>query len=134
MKAQDLRLGNLVMYNYKCDRLAIVEEITRTTVTIKFLEKAEDEVQKVTVSPKDLIPFLITEKVLLKFGLKQDKIYKYRYSIETFHLHHMADFDTKKEWMLALDYGQFLSSYVSYAHQLQNLFFSLTQNELEFKV
>jgi hypothetical protein len=91
-----------------------------------------DRCPKQLVTPHQLKAIPLTEDWLIKFGFKQDFIYKYRWSIDGFVVHLMlVSLNSKKEaYHLALDYGQLLTSPIFSVHKLQNLYFALTGKEL----
>lgn len=84
-------------------------------------------------------PIKLTDAILLSSGFKHDRIYRYRFELGTFVLAR-----TMKDWSgpptkanecfsLALDYGNQLSTQTEYLHQLQNLYYALTGEELDVK-
>lgn len=91
-----------------------------------------DRCPKQLVTPNQLRAIPLTEDWLKKSGFKQDRIYKYRWSIETFILHLTFSMEkpNKEYYALALDHAQFLATPVKFIHILQNLYFALTANEL----
>lgn len=72
-------------------------------------------------------PILLTEERLLKFGfnksfLDNDQCRCWDYELNEFHLHGMGD-----------NIFTFMTRKINYVHQLQNVFFVLTGEELTFK-
>lgn len=113
MKASDLRIGNLLHSN------GVVVTIDGRTI----FDIWDDEGLK-TYSP---IP--LTEEWLLKFGFEYDHDGRYEY--------HGSKFYRYKSRLIVdrgglfFDYGSDVE--IKYAHQLQNLCFALTGEELNFR-
>ena len=105
MKAKYLRIGNLIS---KKDVVVTVDG--RSIFDIWSLDYGD--IYK---------PIPLTEEWLLKFGFKQNKEYKYwefgKFIIDQNFT--LCDIDIKVT--------------IKYVHQLQNLFFALTEKELEIK-
>lgn len=128
MKAQDLRIGNLVDYNgIHC--------------TVEVINGEVDEVYILGdsfyygVNIKEIEPILLTKEWLLVFGFVQDKIDK------SFVLNSFSIFLDKRIkaniYLKSIDgFGNFTWNVASglkvqYVHQLQNLYFALTNEELK---
>jgi hypothetical protein len=133
---KELRIGNKVKCTISNDAgiytiLAIPEWIKEMSQPIVI-----DRCPKQTVPIDRLRGIKLTPELLVEYGFKQDRIYKYMYSIETFIIHKMAtDSKNKPEvWQLALDYGHSLNTEIDYFHQLQNLYYYLTGKELEYNL
>ena len=129
MKENELRLNNLVMVNYKTDLLSKVTWIQEGSINVIF-DRQPDLVNGVVCSVNDLIPIKLTPKVLLKFGLiqKSNTFYLWENSVWT-----LIKWD-KNNNGYALYYKDDMvdCELICSAHQLQNLFFSLTGEELVF--
>jgi hypothetical protein len=122
MKANELRIGNLVYHNDK-----IFQVDLRT-----FAEIHEGNVK--------LIPFLmkpipLTEEWLLKFGFEQKGINIFiLYKIILYCSKHRYYFKFPIEpSSIIIPYIEFGATYLSYVHQLQNLYYTLTNEELQIK-
>jgi len=129
MKAEELRIGNYVF------GLNMEEPVRRINDSIEYNYKTE----KYELDAIDILcfePILLTEEWLLKFGFEWDDIvtkttgetekmlYK---NILLMQRHH----DT--HWVAA-PYGYLLNVHRTvYVHQLQNLYFALTGEELTIK-
>jgi|JI10StandDraft_1071094.scaffolds.fasta_scaffold513867_2 hypothetical protein len=80
-------------------------------------------------------PVYLTNKIIESI-FKQDKIYKYRYYLDSFVIHRtLVDFSLPENkenlcWQLSLDHAEYLRICIRYMHQLQNLYFALTGTEL----
>jgi len=114
MKANELRIGNLI-YN------GIGEIISVNSYTISYFEIGEATLGKFKSIP-------LTEEWLLKFGFHEsplDEIIIFRngkFSLSRNAKHHYS-----------VGYNGGFMRFVQYVHQLQNLYFALTGNELAIK-
>lgn len=123
MKTRELRIGNYLNYKNTQD-LAIVHLING--------EKHYDCRDEYGFTPNgNYEPIKITEDWLIKFGFKKkefDKLYpKERHFLYEVNLYH-----TKQELFegYIVSYENTLIRGVRYVHELQNLYFCLTGNEL----
>jgi hypothetical protein len=129
MKANELRIGNLVMhYNDLCTVIGYYDDI--------FIAQSFDKIDfKSNVF--NLQPIPLTKEWLLKFGLIEyidfgvkmgtyDKmpLCGFTYSIHTKKVMIMHKGNSISHW---------LNINIDYVHQLQNLYFALTGEELTFK-
>ena len=121
MKATELRIGNLVNYNNLQCKISVPD----------FAVFEMYERKKLELSSYQPIP--LTEEWLLKFGFEE---------------HPSRLFVFQKEWgedeIEYINKSQYQGCYefqlcgsrvkiIQYVHQLQNLYFALTGNELEIK-
>lgn len=124
MKASSLRIGNLLMGSG--DTPLIVTRIFN-----------EDKVgtgkgDPYTVSGESpcLLPIPLTEDWLLKFGFEEKPKYSHpKYWKGNYFCNLNGEFYTNNESYE----GETLSTNIKYVHQLQNLYFALTGEELEIK-
>ena len=129
MKATELRIGNLVSFG---GRMATVYQINRSEVSIMYKGyiKEIDEVRRSTVSINDIEPVRITEEILLKYGF-----YKDGGSIR-FYIKHVMNSSICTFRVLLSNAGLYFTSNVEWGvnmtgvHQLQNLYFAITGQEL----
>lgn len=128
MKAQDLRIGNAVMF--------LGEE-----VIVECIENLEGRTEIYWIKPKGMIPskiihfkgVTITEEALLRFGFKYAPC-----GISGADMWQGLGFWSKDDIILRGDkkckYPLKLQGYINssyeYIHELQNLFFELTKKEL----
>ena len=119
MKANELRLGNLVLYSDKN------ETPIPTTINIDI-----SDLILLNNSVKDVLyePIPLTEEWLLKFGFEKKEGYydRYYYSIDGMNI--KIDDD-----MFETEVGECLYKSIKYVHQLQNLFFAINDEELTMK-
>ena len=117
MKASELRIGNLVDLG---NRIAKISEIYHTACTVLDLEETQDTIEDYERTK----PIPLTEEWLLKFGFDRNIV---------------EDYPIFQNQVLMIEYYEACSDvYVSdyckistkYVHQLQNLYFALTGEEL----
>ncbi len=116
MKVSELRIGNKFLFNGMEDTIDAVDFHVPA-----FIED-EDENQ--------YAPMPITTKILLDFGFEKQKEDLYRTGYYTlivpFHIHIVrGDFIYYADWSHPV--------IIKYVHQLQNLYFAITGEELETK-
>jgi len=123
MTANELRIGNLVS-----DRGFFEMEVSAIFKDEVYLDFEENEGVVWEVNEKDLQPIPLTEEWLLKFGFvlhDDDNFWFYK---------HGLDFCVTKDkgsffvWIMDGDFVEIIS-----VHQLQNLYFALTNEELTIK-
>jgi hypothetical protein len=108
MKANEIRLGN-----YVYDTLGKVKQIDLEAITYISKEPL-NQVQPIT----------LTDKWLLKFGF--EKYFVNWYRVNNFYIRKIGDeFET--------EIGECLYKTIDYVHQLQNLYFAVTNEELTMK-
>ena len=116
IQPQELRIGNYVEYRIQDEldeRKEWLELSTIDATDLVILESGIDE---------DFRPIPLTEEILLKFGfLKDDNFY---------HLNNIWISNFYENYF-SLD--GFDETKIEYVHQLQNLYFALTGEELKFK-
>ena len=123
LKATELRIGNFVEYqrNDILTELKQVKGVNWGGDSI-FIEYYNQDGSQYPINKKHFKPIPLTEEWLVKFGLKKMDISEY-----TLNTYDFADFT------LWLNDDKFLfndKTNIKYVHQLQNLYFALTQKEL----
>ena len=128
MESTELRIGNLVSFG---GRMATVYQINRSEVSIMYKGyiKEIDEVRRSTVSANDIEPVRITEEILLKSGF-----YKDEGSIRLY-IKHVMNSNIRAFRVLLSNTGLYFPNVewgvnMAGAHQLQNLYFAITGQEL----
>lgn len=142
MTANELRIGNLVDLG---NRIAKVIEINHLACVVVDLEETQDTIEDYDRTK----PIPLTEEWLLKFGFK-----KYPNLRDTFRQEYYDAFQldidehTIISFSIPIGYNDYIrcnydksyrseekkQSYrVKYVHQLQNLYFALTGEEITFK-
>ena len=121
MEAKELRIGNyLHSIVSNCNHKKGLVEIEIETFAKIRLQNALQSLE----------PIPLTEEWLVKFGFK-------RSSSKTTRLGQLKynTFDLKggSGYVNAFSYGSIIFTHINYVHQLQNLYYALTQTELEVK-
>jgi hypothetical protein len=115
MKVSDLRIGNLILdTNYTEERLFKVKE-----VNISILEDLNNP-------DFEFKPIPLTEEWLVKFGFKNCTLKKFRLTIGHWEKRKCSLYWRKGKGFCKSGKG----IKVKYVHQLQNLYFALTNTEL----
>jgi len=129
MKANELRLGNLI--NYKTGGICQVAFIALSIADYGICG---------FVKPECFEPIPLTEEWLVKFGFEWSCEYHERNPMEIdIDLHNSftiyPPFEYKKYWYVSVTMpsGGTWEIDVKYIHQLQNLYFALTGEELTIK-
>lgn len=130
MKENELRLNNLVIVNYKTDLLSKVTWIKEGSINVIF-DRQPDLVDSVICSVNDLIPIPFTEEWILKSGkshlFRFQTCWRGRFAylkINGCRFMWFSDTNT-----IEIDGGEYV---LHFLHEFQNLFFSLTGEELVF--
>ena len=127
MKAQDFRLGNLVMYEGK------VYEIDSISKEFPTLNTPEFGIG--VVDWNNIQPIPLTQEWIANFGFK--KRITIGHSVQYF----IGENPITRDWLFDMlwlkgnDYPFYRNGYfkLEHVHQLQNLFYSLTNEELTIK-
>ena len=117
MKANELRIGNLVKYSDK-DLLFTVTEISQAGIGV------ENEIEETWIELDSFEPIPLTEEWLLKFGFEKIGV--------NFHLNNFCIWFKlihENYWFRYDNQG----IEIKYVHQLQNLFYCLCGEELTLK-
>ena len=125
MKANELRIGNWVKWNYE-------ESSDGNAYPVEFGYELDD----IKNNPNIVEPIPLTEEWLVKFGFDKEeeydegKVIDYRMtlmknSLEFVSFWESEDITGVNQCQTGVD--------VEYVHQLQNLYFALTGTELEIK-
>jgi hypothetical protein len=131
MKAEELRIGNYVN---------ILKNIGIPVVGQKWdlWEITSIDISDCIINPKRYNPIELTEKWLIDFGfrkLKRDEFQFHYKSLATYKSFDLFFYFEYKEMYLC--FGQFAEESdtvpCKYVHQLQNLYFALTGEELKLK-
>ena len=131
MKANELRIGNLVDLG---NRIAKIIEISNLSCVVVDLEETQDTIEDYERTK----PIPLTEEWLYKFGFKDiDKgDHDYNTYTDPNHNYYLQIDVRKKDGKYSIldnsfdDLRDFSMVDISYVHQLQNLYFALTGEEL----
>lgn len=115
IKPEELMIGNLVMYEQTTH---IVTEIRKDTVCSRWINQSLEELDY-ECSFEELKPILITEEIIKKFGFqwKNHGLRKDNFVIREYG-DGFAVFLSMESFNFKID--------IEYVHQLQNLYFNLT--------
>ena len=142
IKAGDIMIGNYLMFE---STTHIVTEISETLVATRWIKGNDKYIHELS----DLRSIPLTEDILLKAGFEKNRFTKYpTFKLGKVEITNVEFFDEDsegkefsfKEWKLSGLYGSDLFYFKSYSpnikhfHQLQNLFKSLTGNDLKIEV
>lgn len=121
MKAEELRIGNII------NRPDLGDGHLRSESILAIYERIKTTGPVPTILDfKDIQPISLTEEWLLTFGAKKSyENWQYTISVGAISLHLRCN----TEWYSELG-GIYLGSKIQYVHQLQNLYFALTGDEL----
>ena len=131
MNVNELRIGNYITTSYRGFKIFLITEINKGTVSFDSLV---DNFSSYTIYPY-VKPIPLTEEILLKCGFK-----KREYS--TADKWFIGENPITYDWMFELtwingDSSPFFKNgfhKINYLHQLQNLYFILTGEELEINL
>lgn len=120
MKATELRIGNVIM-DY--EEIITVDGID----DIDVFNKNIGDIPLHTINPVQ-----ITEEWLLKFGF--EKTYESQFRLKYDHPRNYIGYDFSKTEEKSMEDFRFYGHYIKikYVHQLQNLYFALTGEELHY--
>lgn len=128
MKVEELRIGNLVLFN---DEICVVSGYSYGFIHMNDNKKG--------TKIEFIKPIEITEELLLKFGFKENIIENdiyFIYKDSLFAIWNVNDeFNNYFECGKLIYCDSFYSECIStlkFVHQLQNLYFALTNEELNF--
>ena len=122
MKSNEFRLGNLVNF---LERVIVVSQPDiENMVRMEFAEGVISELYQ---------PILLTEEWLLKLGFERtyNSQFRLKYNLPC----DFIGFDISKTEEKSMEGFRYFGHYIKikYVHQLQNLYFALTGQELTFK-
>ena len=124
MKAEELRIGNLVKRRYYFPTAGAFKEITVSAHDIDVCDK----------SSEDFEPISLTEERLLKFGITHSDGENW-WSLpkdNPYQSHHIIQMANGWAWFIEFDSENCrLINGFNYVHELQNLCFVLTEQELK---
>jgi hypothetical protein len=125
IKASELRTKNYVQTDYE----GILEVININSEGFDYIDARKPTFQALGRFPLDCVkPIPLTEEWLLKFGFEKNS-----YWFKDDNMLRFGLIDNKLHCSIGNDENGFLYNRINYVHQLQNLYFALTGQELEFK-
>jgi len=139
MKANELKINNWINYNscnFKINSIIHPEPFIGENYSHKWLIALDNNCLTVTLDKIKPIP--LTEEWLIKLGFNQNKKNNGTFNKDLFKFHTQRPNHKNKGFILCTEIywcqkRVIVSGGVKYLHQLQNLYFALTQKELTFK-
>ena len=136
IKIQELRIGNMLSIEGTFIKVGKIEENSISWNIAKDTAKFKIWNPFLPISDKRINPIPLTEEILLKFGFeyrkKNSKVIMLGLTNE--------EYETTLQNWITTNFFQIsrcginaLSVEIKYVHQLQNIFFALTGEELTFK-
>jgi hypothetical protein len=131
MKASEVRIGNLVKYDKRVFEIDVIAHVFPTLNTAEFGIGVVDW--------NNIEPIPITEEWLFKFGfhLRDGFSNTFKLDVEKHQYDCSKITYSEKEGLLRFSNGKekgtTLIPHIKYVHQLQNLYFALTGEELTIK-
>lgn len=126
MKANELRIGNYVNIGYDC-KVVRIDEFGATLNTYNGVK------DMIYFHQTNIRPIPLTEEWLVNFGFGLDTSFGYKlFDLNQLYLSMTKD---KQGWCCTLDPEE-MASYIreiKHVHQLQNLYYALTGEELTIK-
>jgi len=134
MKANELRIGNYLNFQiYKTLFQGIVTNISNQKVVLATqLEDNKTRLDSLNTDSLNIIPIPLTEEWLLKYGFMEGK-YQGQILVSPFETVTQGKFLGEWQVILLASVPHSLRNRIKYVHQLQNLYFALTGEELEVK-
>jgi hypothetical protein len=128
METKELRIGNRVTDSFKY--IQIVEYITQTGIRAYFPELHDVGVTET----KDLKGIELTKEWLSKCDFKhQNELYYWLPLTNLKAELHCEIYENENVFIIASDFANLILNPIKYVHQLQNLYFALTNTELTIK-
>lgn len=133
IKANELRIGNLLSWIDDNEIVKVKGFYITNTIWVEY-NYNENETDEIDCQLECLKPIPLTEEWLVKFGFEKDKAHNCYVLYE----HDTIDLDLEFSCTLKnVTIGGFCTAdemkNCKYVHQLQNLYFALTGEELELK-
>lgn len=125
MNANELRIGSLVYFNGTHKEIGLISGIT-TDIFTEPKVLLNDRID-IPYQLSSLKPIPLTEEWLLNFGFEKDGSLSYRYFLRE----KSIKYDIDDNCICISDSWEW--SKIKYVHQLQNLYFALTNEELTLK-
>ena len=114
MKSEELRIGNYVYSGIFSNK--VIEVYPMFFVQLSKIEDKEHNIK----------PIPLTEEWLLKFGFKRTNKYDFELIKNDFHFYTSSDFFNGNGFICFNEFD----IKIKYIHELQNLYFALTNKEL----
>lgn len=130
IKKEELRIGNIVLYKPYGNKDGEMKTIQGMLGMLVYFDRHSNE----SGMFHNLQPIPLTTEILEKCGFDwQERVNEDRDDIEWLCIPKM-DYVTYKDGKFYIGYGFGTLDHIKFLHQLQNLFFALTGEELEIKL
>jgi len=135
MKATELRIGNILNYQIGSSiEQGIVTAISHKIIVIDYKTNYKTDTNPDYENNYRLIPIPLTEEWLLKFGFEIRRDHWYWLGNYFAIVNEPAYKEQEEYWVWQVyDEGGVDMPHFKYVHQLQNLYFALTGEELTIK-
>ena len=142
MKIEDLRIGNIVGINGSVitDEICVSEILTMANVGNYFCDLKYNRPSKFLIGGytgcfvNDLIPILLTEKILLQCGFYKENNYTSNDNVFVKEIRFPSFFTIVEEEKGYKLCDADIYTNIIYLHELQNLYFALTKKELPIDI
>jgi len=138
MEAKELRIWNLVTDQFydSFNNVITIDSITDKGINVTAVDSDKPygmhtAILEVEYEFDKLKPIPLTEEWLIKLGFKVRRNNYFRKGDLQINISH--NYDVTNAWLLSFDESYSLEIIVGYVHQLQNLYFALTGEELTIK-
>lgn len=121
---KDLRIGNYIMYDNRYFQIYSISDEFPTLNTIEFGIGVVDW--------NNISPIPITEELLVKCGFEQDDELDYRFRLGIKHDPDFITYDLDDNMYSIHD--SWINTTIKSLHQLQNLYYALTKQELTIEI
>jgi hypothetical protein len=125
MKASELRLGNLVNFGVKVVPIKSIHTESVLKDEVRVYVELNEKLQHYCLDIIEIEPTPLTEEWLLKFGFVKHK------TTDIYPTFAKQMFNWNDGILYIIGYG--FMNHIKYVHQLQNLYFALTGEELVVK-
>lgn len=137
IKLNELRIGNLVYFGVLIVPIKSIHIESFLENETSVYVKLNDKLSHYCLDIKDVSPIPLTEEILLKCGFEYDTINASGYLIKPLNtkcIDGYSDYLYIEKNQEAVKIRSVKDIEVKYLHQLQNLYFALTNEELEVKL
>jgi len=134
INARELRIGNLLQDSNGDIFSALA--FNTSSVWIEYLVEEKERSSTLELDIENVFPVALTEKWLLRFGFEENPNHEHP-SFDEYRLPQDCDFAignyNDEYWIVDFLDQTYGSPEIKYVHQLQNLYFALTGEELIIK-
>ena len=130
MKANELRIGNFVYFGVNIVPIKSIHTESVLKSPVYVYVELNEKLANLCLDMSEISSVPITSEILLACGFEKPA---YSYNGKIFHL---SEWDAYPlNWLVAMNKnGAVIIDRLKYLHQLQNLYFALTNQELDVKL